>query len=126
MERRRERYAILFLWKISQDLVSGYDVTFTPLDSRTGRKAIPASVPRTPARLKNAREGALCVKGVALFNLLPSSLRNSNHGDIEMFKNHLDIYLGTIPDQPTVAGLVRGAQSNSLLHQVPLYETSLI
>ena len=97
-ERRRERYAILFLWKLSQDLVSGYGVSFTSCDGRTGRKAIPASIPRIPARLKNAREGSLSVKGVALFNLLPISLRNSNHGDIEMFKNHLDIYLGTIPD----------------------------
>ena len=84
------------------------------------------NVPRTPASLKNAREGSLSVKGVALFNTLPVSLRNSNHGDTAMFKNHLDIFLANIPDQPTVAGLVRGAQSNSLLHQIPMYERTLI
>ena len=28
-ERRRERYQVIFLWKISQGLVSGYDVNFT-------------------------------------------------------------------------------------------------
>ena len=65
-------------------------------------------------------------KGVALFNPLPIYLRNSDHGDTAMFKNHLDIYLANIPDQPTVAGLARGAQSNSLLHQIPMYELSLI
>ena len=125
-ERRRERYAIIFLWKLSQGLVSGYNITFTALDSRTGRKAVPAPVPRAPACLKNARESSIAVKGAALYNSIPASLRNSDHGDIAMFKNHLDIYLANIPDQPTVAGLARGAQSNSLLHQIPLYNSSLI
>ena len=37
-ERRRERYMIIFLWKISQGLVSGYSIPFTPRSSRTGRK----------------------------------------------------------------------------------------
>ena len=55
---------------------------------------------------------------------MPTQLRNSDHGDVEMFKNHLGIYLSNILDQPTVAGLSRGAQSNSLLNQVPLYEHS--
>ena len=125
-ERRRERYAVMFLWKLSQGLVTGYDIDFTPCDSRIGRKAVSANVPRTPASFKNATEGSLSVKGVALFNSLPITLRNSNHGDTAMFKNHLDIYLGNIPDQPTVAGLTRGAQSNSLLHQIPMYEVSLM
>ena len=125
-ERRRERYSVMFLWKLSQGLVTGYDITFTPLDGRTGRKAVSPSIPRTPSCLKNAREGSLAVKGVALFNSLPISLRNSDHGDIPMFKNHLDIYLGNIPDQPTMPGLTRGAQSNSLLHQIPMYEKSLM
>jgi hypothetical protein len=59
-----------------------------------------------------------------MFNLMPTQLRNSDHGDVEMFKNHLGIYLRNIPDQPTVAGLAKGAQINSLLHQVPMYEYS--
>ena len=77
-----------------------------------------------PASVRKARERTLAVKGVQLFNLLPTQLRNSEHGDVEMFKNHLDIYISNIPDQPTTSGLVRGAQTNSLLHQVPLYECS--
>ena len=124
-ERRRERYLIIFIWKISQGLVEGYDIPFTPLDTRTGRKAVPASICQSaPASVRKAREGSLAVKGVQLFNLMPTQLRNSDHGDVEMFKNHLGIYLSNIPDQPTVAGLARGAQTNSLLQQVPLYEYS--
>ena len=124
-ERRRERYMIIFVWKISQQMVSGYTIPFTTCCSRTGRKAVPAPVPQSArADVRQARAGTLAVRGVQLFNTMPASLRNSNHGDILMFKNHLDIYLQDIPDQPTIAGLGRGASSNSLLHQVPLYESS--
>ena len=124
-ERRRERYIVIFLWKISQGLVSGYNVAFTPRSDRTGRKVIPAQVVMSsPAAVRNARAGSLAVKGAQLFNLLPTNLRNSDQGDILMFKNHLDIFLENIPDQPSVTGLMRGAQTNSLLHQIPLYETT--
>ena len=51
-ERRRERYVIIFMWKLCQGLATGYDITFTILDSRTGRKAIPAPVLRAPAFLR--------------------------------------------------------------------------
>ena len=121
-ERRRERYMMIFVWKISQGLVSGYGIPFSSRSSRTGRKAEPATVPLSgPAAVRNARAGTLAVKGAQLFNLLPESLRNSDHGDILMFKNNLDIFLGNIPDEPTVPGLVRAAETNSLLNQIPLY-----
>ena len=123
-ERRRERYVVIFLWKITQGLVSGYNtVLFTPSSCRTGRKAVPATVNRTsPAVVKSARERSLAVKGAMLFNCLPIHIRNSDHGDVAMFKNHLDLYLEGVLDQPTIQGLVRGVESNSLLHQIPLYE----
>ena len=106
---------IIFVWKISQGLVSGYTIPFSSPYNRTGRKAILHHAPQS---------ATLAVRGAQLFNAMPASLRNSDHGDVLMFKNHLDIYLLNIPDQPTVAGLTRAAQSNSLLHQVPLYEAS--
>ena len=66
----------------------------------------------------------LRVQGVRLFNSMPMQIRDSEHGDTEMFKNHLDIYLQNIPDQPTIPGIVRAANTNSLLDQLPLYENS--
>ena len=124
-ERRRERYMIIFVWKISQEMVSGYTLPFTSSADRTGRKTIPTAVPQNaPAVVRQARAGTLAVRGAQLFNAMPASLRNSDHGDIPMFKNHLDIYLQNVPDQPTSAGSVRGALTNSLLHQLPLYEST--
>ena len=125
-ERRRERYIVIFIWKISQGLVSGYEIPFTTCSTRTGRKAEPARVLQSsPSSVRRAREATLACKGAKLFNLLPATLRNSDHGDIPMFKNHLDNYLSNVPDEPTIPGLARGAESNSLLHQIPLYESSL-
>ena len=126
-ERRRDRYMIIFIWKISQGLVSGYDIPFTPRTDRTGRKAVPVFVPQSaPANVRNARAGTLAVKGAQLFNTLPANIRNNEDGDILMFKNHLDLFLQDIPDQPTMPGLVRGAESNCLLHQVPYFESSFL
>ena len=52
--------------------------------------------------------------------MLPKSLRNEDSGDFPLFKNHLDIFLAMVPDQPTTSGLARPAASNSLLDQVVL------
>ena len=119
-ERRRERYQICFLWKQTQGLIHGYELKWQWSDRR-GRLAVPNKIPRdAPSKVKKARERSLGVHGAHLFNLLPKQLRNENSGDFELFKNHLDIFLANVPDQPTTAGLARAASSNSLLDQVPL------
>jgi hypothetical protein len=74
-----------------------------------------------PAVVKNARERSLGVRGAQLFNLLPESIRSIDTDHVDFFKNHLDVFLSSIPDQPTVTGLARAADSNSFLHQQPLF-----
>ena len=92
-ERRRERYQICFLWKLSQGLISGYSVNWQ-IHDRRGRFVIPRTVPKSaPARVRQARERSLAVHGAKLFNLLPKQLRNENSGDFALFKNNFDIYL---------------------------------
>ena len=119
-ERHRERYQIYFLWKVSQGLVDGYSINFQWSDRR-GRLAVPANINRKAAtKVKGAKEKSLRVHGAHLFNLLPKSLRNENCKDFALFKNHLDIFLSRIPDQPTTPGLGRAAMSNSLIDQIPL------
>ena len=121
-ERRRERYQICFLWKLSQELVEGYDIKWQWSDRR-GRFAIPAPIVKTASsKVRKARERSLSVHGARLFNLLPMSLRNEDSKDFDLFKNHLDIFLERVPDQPTISGLVRAASTNSLLDQIPLTE----
>ena len=112
-ERRRDRYMILFLWKISQGLVKGYSVEFTSEHGRRGRVALPHNVVQSsPAMVRRARESSLGVKGAKMFNLLPPIVRNINSVNVEEFKTALD--------RPTycVAGLGRAAESNCLLYQI--------
>ena len=121
-ERRRERYQLIFLWKISQGMVSGYDVNFTSVGPRRGRMITPNPVVRSaPTLVRNAREQTLGVRGAQLFNLLPESLRSMNTEHVYTYKNHLDTFLASVPDQPTVTGLGRAALTNSLLHQLPTF-----
>lgn len=40
-----------------------------------------------------------------------------------LFKNHVDVSLSSIPDQPTMTGLGRAAETNSLLHEQPIFYT---
>ena len=116
-ERRRERYSILFIWKIAQQLVQGYKVNFLT-NPRRGKLAevYPLQLHVAPV-VRKAREGSLNVKGAKLFNLIPKELRDMT-GTVDQFKAGLDEWLSTIPDQPTVAGRQRAANTNSLLDQV--------
>jgi hypothetical protein len=122
-ERRRERYTIIFLWKIAQQLVQGYSMDFVQ-NPRRGRLAVVHSlVPSAPAAVKRAREASLQVKGSKLFNLIPLELRGMT-GTVLQFKSGLDSWLSSIPDQPTVGVRQRAAQTNSLIDQVPLYQNT--
>ena len=119
-ERRRERYVMIFLWKISEGRVKGYEVDFSNSDRR-GRMALPKPYVRTaPAAVRRARESSLAVKGCKLFNLLPADIRNMSGCSIDTFKHSVDEFLATIPDQPTVPGLLRAASSNSLIDQLAM------
>ena len=68
--------------------------------------------------VRQAKEASLCVHGAKLFNLLPRHLRDISTGTVDQFKNQLDSWLQTIPDQPTVPGRQRAAMTNSLIDQV--------
>ena len=121
-ERRRERYMAIFLWKVSQGLVNGFKVNFTDKVGRRGRTALPRQVVQSSSHLvRKARESSIGVKGANIFNLLPAEIRNIDSENVINFKKSLDLFLLNIPDQPTIAGHGRAAESNSLLHQIPLY-----
>ena len=120
-ERRRERYMIIFLWKISQELVKGYTIQFTGTHGRRGRTALPNNVQgSSSSQVKKARENSIGVKGARIFNLLPAEVRNVDAGNVDSFKKSLDDFLSQVPDQPTIAGLGRAAETNSLIHQIPM------
>ena len=121
-ERRRERYMVIFLWKISQGLVNGYNIEFSSVYGRRGRTVVPRQIIQSSSSLvKKAREASIGVKGAKIFNLLPAYIRNIDSTDVKVFKTNLDSFLSDVADQPTIAGQGRAAETNSLIHQIPLY-----
>ena len=118
-ERRRERYCIIFIWKIAMGLVDGYKLTISD-HGRQGRLCDVKKIPRlTQAQVRNAIESSLGVKGAKLFNSIPAKIRNINSDKVNVFKRALDNYLSGIPDEPTIEEQGRAAETNSLLHQIP-------
>jgi ribonuclease P/MRP protein subunit RPP40 len=114
-ERRQERYKILYAFKALRGLVPecGIRVDTSP-ESRRGRTLeIPLiSAPRSFMAVKTLRDKSFQNEAPKLFNALPSHLRNLNT-TIETFKAHLDSFLETIPDQPSIPGLVPAASNQS-------------
>ena len=90
--QERERYMIIFLWKISQNMVKGYSVPFSTSERR-GRTVIPHPVdPRALAAVREARESSP-VKGARILNLLPVTVRNIDSDNVEFFKSEFDTFL---------------------------------
>ena len=92
-ERRRERYRILFIWKVLQGYVQGYSI-ISKKSPRRGREIEIAKYhSKAPAAVRKAREASLSVHGAHLFNLLPRDLRDIETGTVDQFKARLDDWL---------------------------------
>lgn len=115
LERRRERYSIMYLYKI----LTGYlpNCGFSYHETRNGWHFTPKiNMDRTtPAWIRKARQDSFFVRGPQTFNWLPARLKKKpltgagTKKDIERYKIQLDKFLDGIPDIPE-----RG-QMNSLL-----------
>ena len=121
-ERRMERYRIIYMWKILEDLAPNCGVELATANERLGRKVkIPKLARGGRQAIQTLREQSFQIHGARLFNCLPKKIRNMKLQQ-EEFKEALDQYLSQIPDQPRMNSLVptathrvTGKQSNSLL-----------
>ena len=121
-EHRSERYQVIFLWKIWQELVSGYNVHSGGNQERqTGGPKICSKT-----LFSSCQEGERKLLGRGL-KYLTFFLRASGESGLNMqtmLRTTLTYTLSSIPDQPTITGLGKAAQSNILLHQIPTVLTS--
>ena len=120
-ERRRERYSILYTWRILEGLSPNLDKT--PIDAkwhpRRGRECcVPNISTAPPSYIQTIRFSSFAFRGPRLFNTMPKEVRNLTGCSLEVFKQAVDRALARIPDEPLAPGLTqRRAESNSLLHQ---------
>ena len=123
-ERRRERYRIIFIWKVLQGYVQGYNKP-SKHSPRCGRLVEVAQYQRdAPGAVKQAREASISVHGSKLFNLLPRHIRDISCGTTDQFKAELDSWLGLIPDQPSIPGRQRNSKTRYLCSSISFMSDS--
>ena len=125
LERRRERYRVIYLWKIIEGIVpntSPTDGITTQEHIRFGRLCHVPFVRRGPYQA--LRNTSFNVNAPLLFNSLPRKVRDLKNCTKDVFKNELDFHLRNIPDEPLIPGYVtyRRADTNSILDMCVLKE----
>ena len=108
------------MFKIQQGIVPNPGIKFGQPS-----RGIKAEVPlynRSPSYVKTLRYKSFNYIGPKLFNLLPDDLskfcpEQDTSNIVGSFKKQLDKFLAKFPDQPTIQGHARAANSNSLLDQ---------
>ena len=123
LERRRERYQIIYTWRILEGQVPNLDSTpvKSTFSDRRGRSCeIPTVASSASQRIKTIRFASLPFKGPRLFNSLPSTIRNLSECTLTTFKCALDRFLAELPDQPLIPSMTqhRLCDSNSIIDWV--------
>ena len=117
LQRRRERYTILMMWKILHNVVPNCsNIKFTNT-SRHGTRAIIPSLSRLSS-LSNQTlyDSSFAVRGPKLWNKVPDSIKAE--ATFELFKVSLSKFLALIPDNPPISGY-SCSWSNSLVDYSP-------
>ncbi len=121
-QRRRERYRIIYVWKILEGLVPNVNEEVNSYNhTRHGRKC---QIRRIVGQRKicSLIEESFCIQGPKLFNLLPKHLRDLSGVSLDIFKKGIDDFLSKIPDEPQLIGYtaMRKADSNSLVDMIKI------
>ena len=118
LERRRERYRIIYVWKILEKMVPNVNNKIQAvLNDRRGRHCSISNI-KSVGKLSTIHRSTITVHGAKLFNAMPKHIRNATNMPIEKFKKLLDGHLAQIPDQPLLIGYTarKQAESNSIIH----------
>ena len=128
IERRNERYAVIYVWKILQGIVHNPGLVFYHHQRR-------GWLCKIPQISESLREDSFLIRGPKLFNSMPLEIRNktmqeqSPQSAVDSFKRKLDKFLETIPDRPNLSSQysekigacdIFGKKTNSLVDLVKL------
>ena len=118
LERRRERYIVIYIWRILEGSAPNISNAITSQwHARRGRMCeVPQISSRATIHVKTIRFSSFASNGPRLFNCLPMHVRNLTGGSVDDFKRTLDLYLQNVPDEPLIPGytLFRAIDSNSI------------
>ena len=116
LQRRRERYTMIYAYKIIHNQVPQTGLILNPSE----RLGLLLKI-TTTRHTNTPRYNAFNMAAPRLWNTLPSSVRDLPFTSVDSFKRQLDRHLKSIPDEPQIPSMkprcVR--TSNSLLHMSP-------
>ena len=99
LQRRRDRYQIIFIWKIIESKVANLEPPIqTTSSSRLGRFCVKKTVPRGHA--VTLMYNSFRWHAIRSFNTFSASIRNFSGIDISVFKRNLDYFLCSVKDVP--------------------------
>ena len=116
MQRRRERYSIIMIWKMATgNAPNNIGVKFLN-NARLGKKVeVPTSPTTTQVSVSTKYHNSFACRAARLWNTLP---RNVNMAEnLASFKVLLGKWLETFPDRPPVSGYTR-QNNNSIIDWV--------
>ena len=112
LQRRRERYMIILIWKIYYNLIpNDINIVF----QQSGRRGVTCIRPLGSSKfssINTMRFNSFSSTASALFNTVPAEIKSIS--SLTMFKSALDKFLHTFPDTPPTPGYI-GQNRNSLL-----------
>ena len=113
LQRRRERYMIIHVWKILQG-ISPNDISMVFKESpRLGQRVvIPPLAKQASALAKSCYDNSFAVRAGKLWNLLPREVTLQK--ELESFKVSLGKFMDSIPDTPPITGYT-AMNSNSMI-----------
>ena len=133
LERRRERYTIIYCWKVIHNIYpnpgltlnsalpsqhstnpnQGFNISFNDRTGLTLSRNMKDSLP--------LKRKSILPRCCSTYNALPSNLRMLENTDdkpsLSKFKKQLDDWLVLVPDQPYLPNRQRASTSNSIIEQ---------
>ena len=116
LQRRRERYCIIHMWKIKNNLAPN-DLDFEFYNNRQGSRVHLQPIIRASSKFQTLRDNSFIHIGPKLWNLLPYEV--SSKTSLNTFKIALYQFLRKYPDKPSLPRLTY-VNNNSLL-SYPLF-----
>ena len=98
LQRRRERYDLIHIWKIQQEIITNdLDLQFYH-NERQGWKCRRKIIQTNQRKLSTIRHNSFTSRAATLFNALPKAVKNTN--SLAIFKARLNQHLKKLPDFP--------------------------
>ena len=113
LQRRRERYSIIHMWKLLNNIVpNDLNIVFRDRERQGIRAMIPPLQRGARQAAQTHLDNAFSIRAARLWNAIPPGVTRIT--DLEAFKTQLSVFLNSFPDNPPTSGY-SAPNNNSLL-----------